>query len=197
MAREDAEAAEIEPYTAEELAAMLDRANRPPAPVKEGEEPEADYRELVPLVALVALGGIRLGEAARMTFEDVWRVAGHIEVSVAKSKTRSRRLSTMCPALAQWLEPHRGSTALLWSYGLQHFHKTFERMLAELGIPVRRNALRHGFVSAHYSMHADEGLTAKEAGNSPAVVHANYKGLMTKKDGRRGSTLHQSGPEMC
>jgi len=202
MAREDAEAAEIEPYTAEELAAMLDRANRPPAPVKEGEEPEADYRELVPLVALVALGGIRLGEAARMTFEDVWRVAGHIEVSVAKSKTRSRRLSTMCPALAQWLEPHRGSTALLWSYGLQHFHKTFERMLAELGIPVRRNALRHGFVSAHYSMHADEGLTAKEAGNSPAVVHANYKGLMTKKDGeawfnitpeRPGNVLMLSG----
>jgi integrase len=183
MAREDADAAEIKPYTAEELAAMLERASRPPAPVNEGEKPQADYRPLLPIIALVALGGIRLGEAARMTFEDVWRVSGHVEVSVAKSKTRSRRLSTMCPALAAWLEDYRDSTGPLWKYGLQHFHKAFERMLAELEIPVRRNALRHGFVSAHYALHADEGFTAKEAGNSPAIVHANYRSLMTKAQG--------------
>ena len=107
MGRELAEAAEIAPYTAEELQAMLDRASKAPAPVKEGEKPEADYRHLLPIIALVALGGIRLQEATRLTWENVWRVAGHIEVSVAKSKTRSRRLSTMCASLAQWLEPYR------------------------------------------------------------------------------------------
>ena len=106
MAHEEAEQAEIKPYTAKELQAMLDRASRQPTPVKEGEEgePKADYRPMLPVIALVALGGIRLGEAVRMSFEDVWRIEGHIEVSVSKSKTRSRRLSTLCPALAAWLK---------------------------------------------------------------------------------------------
>ena len=183
MKHEDAEAGDIECYTAEELRAMLERASKQPAPVKEGEEPEADSRHLTPIIALVALGGIRLGETARMTFADVWHVEGHIEVTVAKSKNRSRRLSTMCPALAQWLEPYRSRTGPLWTQCLDHFHRAFERMLGELEIPVRRNALRHGFVSAHYALHADEGLTAKEAGNSPAMVHKNYMSLMTRKQG--------------
>ena len=43
--------------------------------------------------------------------------------------------------------------------------------------------MRHGFVSAHFALYSDEGLTSKEAGNSPDMVHKNYKGLMTKKDG--------------
>jgi integrase len=183
MEREDSEPGEVACYTAAELRAMLDRASRQPAPVKEGQEPEADCRDLLPVVVLIALGGIRLQEATRLTWQDVWHVEGHIEVSVSKSKTRSRRLSTMCPALAAWLEGYQERTGPLWKYGLQHFHKTFERMLAGLEIPVRRNALRHGFVSAHYALYADEGLTAKEAGNSPGVVHANYKGLMTKAQG--------------
>jgi hypothetical protein len=55
-------------------------------------------------------------------------------------------------------------------------------MLVELEIPVRRNGLRHGFCTFHYALHADEGLTAKEAGNSPSVVHACYKGLATKQE---------------
>ena len=194
MGREVAEPGDIECYTAEELRAMLERASKRPEPPKEGQEPEADYRHLLPIVALVGLGGVRLQEATRLTWEDIWHVEGHIEVSVAKSKTRSRRLSTMCPSLAQWLEPHRSSTGPLWTYGLQHFHKTFERMLADLKIPARRNALRHGFVSAHYAFHADEGLTAKEAGNSPGVVHANYKGLMTKAQGEAWFNVAPSRP---
>jgi integrase len=183
MAREDADAAEIEPYTAEELQAMLDRASKVPSPVKEGEESEADYRPLLPIIALVALGGIRLEESTRLDWEDVWHIAGHIEVSVVKSKTRSRRLVTIGTALAAWLEDYRDSTGPLWAYGLAHLHKSFEKMLAELEIPVRRNALRHGFISAHYAAHSNEGLTARLAGNSPEVVHSNYISLMTKQQG--------------
>jgi integrase len=183
MAREIAEPADIELYAAAELQAMLDRASRQPMPAKKGEKPEADYRPLLPIIALVALGGVRLQEAARMTFADVWHVEGHIEVPAGKSKTRARRLSTMPASLTQWFESYRGCSGPMWAHCLDHFHRAFEAMLGELKIPVRRNALRHGFVSAHYALYSDEGLTAKEAGNSPAMVHRHYKGLLTKKQG--------------
>jgi hypothetical protein len=49
-------------------------------------------------------------------------------------------------------------------------------------IPARRNGLRHGFVSFHFAMNANENLTAAEAGNSPGMVHKNYKGLATKTE---------------
>jgi integrase len=183
MAREIAEPEDIALYTSGELQAMLERASRAPKAVKEGEEPEPAYRHLVPLIALVGLGGIRLQEAARMTWEDVWHVEGHLEVPAGKSKTRSRRLSTMCESLRQWLEPNRDTLGPLWAHCMDYFHREFERMLAELKTPIRRNGLRHGFVSAHYALYSDEGLTAKESGNSPAMVHKHYKGLMTAKQG--------------
>jgi integrase len=183
MTHEVAEPEDIDLYTAPELQAMLDRASRQPKPAMKGKEPEADYRHLLPLIALVGLGGVRLQEAARMTFADVWHVEGHIEVRAGRSKTRARRLSTMPASLAQWLEPYRECSGPVWTHCLDHFHRAFESMMGELKITVRRNALRHSFISAHYAVHSDEGLTAKEAGNSPGIVHKNYKGLLTKADG--------------
>jgi hypothetical protein len=112
-------------------------------------------------------------------------VDGHVEISVAKSKTRARRLVTINPALAAWLEPYRACSGPLWTECLDHFHQTCGAMLAELKIPARRNGLRHGFVCAHYALHAGEGLTVKEAGNSPAMVHENYKGLLTRRRAER------------
>jgi integrase len=170
MTREVAEPEDIEFYTARELDAILSAAGGKP-----------DFKALIPVVAMIALGGIRLQEAVRLTWEDVWHVDGHIEISVAKSKTRSRRLVTICPTLAAWLEPYRASSGPLWTQCLDHFHRMFEAVLEELKTSARRNGLRHGFVSAHYALYSDEGLTAKEAGNSPQVVHGNYKGLLTRK----------------
>jgi integrase len=175
MEREEDEPQETGFYSPKELAAMLDRANKQPKAKK------LDYRELVPMIAIRALSGIRLEEAARLTWEDVFRVVGHIEVSALKSKTRSRRLVTVCSALAQWLAPYKEHSGPIWTACLDHFHRAFERLLKELKIPVQRNGLRHGFATYHFALHADEGLTAKESGNSPQIVHGRYKGLATKQ----------------
>ena len=167
MTREVYEPEEIGFYSPTELSAMLEKT----------------HARLRPVVALIALGGVRLQEAVRLTWEDVFKVEGHVEISSAKSKTRSRRLVTIGPALAGWLEPYRNHSGLIWTECLDKFHSDFNELRGSLKIPAKRNGLRHGFCTFHYALHSDEGLTAKEAGNSPAMVHGSYKGLATKKDG--------------
>jgi integrase len=183
LKHENADVEVIECYTARELRAMLERATKQPEPPNKGEEPEADYRALLPVLALAGLAGMREKEIMRLTWQDVFRVPGHIEVGALKSKTRSRRLIEVCASLGQWLEPYRGHTGAISTLDYKQFHEAFLRLRGDLKIQHRRNGLRHSFVSAHYAMHGDEGRTAQQAGNSPAMVHKNYKGLMTKKDG--------------
>jgi hypothetical protein len=45
--------------------------------------------------------------------------------------------------------------------------------------------LRHAFVTYHFALHANENLTAAEAGNSPAMIHAHYKGLAAKAEAEK------------
>jgi integrase len=180
---ENADVEVIECYTPTELRKMLLRASKQPEAPKDGEQPEADFRNLLPVLALAGLAGLREKEILRLTWDDVFRVPGHVEVGALSSKTRSRRLVEICASLGQWLEPYRAHTGAIWPKGYQRFHADFAALRTDLEIKHRRNGLRHSFVSAHYAMHGDEGRTAQQAGNSPAMVHKNYKGLMTKNDG--------------
>jgi integrase len=174
MAQESYEPESIEFYSPAELSSLLQGA---------GEKPE--FKGLVPVIALCGLAGLRLQEAVRLTWTDVFHVAGHVEISRTKSKTRARRLVAVCPALAQWLEPYRACEGPVWPGSLDFFHSRFGDLRETLGIPARRNGLRHGFVSYHFALHSNENLTAAEAGNSPAMIHAHYKGLATKKEAER------------
>jgi hypothetical protein len=45
--------------------------------------------------------------------------------------------------------------------------------------------MRHAFCSYHFALHANENLTAQQAGNSPAMIHGHYKGLATKAEAEK------------
>ena len=47
------------------------------------------------------------------------------------------------------------------------------------------NGLRHSFCSFHFALHANETLTAAQAGNSPAMIHQHYKGRATKAEAEK------------
>jgi integrase len=143
---------------------------------------EAADADLLPVLALGALGGLRPEEAQRLTWEDVWRVPGHIEVKPAKAKTRRRRLVEMVPALAAWLRPYQQRTGPLWHLGVDRYQERFGELRAALQIPSRPNGLRHAFCTYHFALHANENLTAQQAGNSPAMIHQHYKGLATRTE---------------
>ena len=182
---ETVDSGDIDFYRPAELQAMLDRARQAPKPPAAGEVPEADYCALLPVIALNGLAGLRVEEILRADWADIWRVPGHIEVAARKAKTRARRLVEICPALAAWLVPFKDFSGPVWSASCDCFHENLTRLRESLGIPVRRNGFRHAFVTFHYALHANEILTAAQAGNSPAMVHQHYKGLATKADAEK------------
>ena len=62
--------------------------------------------------------------------------------------------------LAEWLEPYRAHSGLVWNKSLCLFHDDFGTLRDTLKIPAGRNGLRRGFVSFHFALNANENLTA-------------------------------------
>jgi integrase len=170
MRPERANNGEIHFYTPGEFRALLEAAEGP----------------MRAMIAIGGLAGLRTTELLRLDWADVRRVKGHIEVTAGKAKTRQRRLVEICPALAAWLQPFRTFTTgklctlheITWQ---QHFVKLCEKA----GVERKPNGLRHAFCTYHFAAHANENLTAQQAGNSPAMVHAHYKGLATKAEAEK------------
>ena len=135
-----------------------------------------------PIIALQGLAGLRQAEALRLTWRDVFATAGHVTISATKSKTRSRRLVAIVPALGEWLRPYRQCEGPIWGQGVDTFQETFAALRESLKIPAKRNGLRHAYCTFHFALHANENLTAQMAGNSPQQIHSAYKGLATKKE---------------
>jgi integrase len=170
MRPEHANNGEVQFYTPKEFRALLESAEGP----------------MRAMVALSGLAGLRTQELLRLDWADVWRVRGHIEVTAGKSKTRQRRLVEIVPALAAWLGQFRTFTTgkvctlheITWQ---QHFVELCEKA----GVSRKPNGLRHAFCSFHFALNANENLTAAQAGNSPAMVHAHYKGLATKAEAKK------------
>jgi integrase len=170
MAREIVEKSETDFYRPKELQTLLAKADK----------------DLLPVIALGGLGGLRVEEIMRLEWADVWRGEGqHIEISAKNAKTRQRRLVEMCSALVEWLKPYQKKTGKVFGAGINVFHWRLAKWREQWKIPARRNGLRHAFCTYHFALHSNENLTAAQAGNSPAMIHAHYKGLATKADAEK------------
>ncbi len=170
MRPEHANTAEIAFYTPKEFRALLEVA-------------EDSMRAIV---AIGGLAGLRTAELLRLDWSDVWRVPDHIEISSGKSKTRQRRLVEVCPGLSAWLEPFRTLTSgKLWTFHEITFQQYFRDLCEQAKVKRKANGLRHAFCTYHFALHANENLTAAQAGNSPAMIHAHYKGLATKAEAEK------------
>jgi integrase len=138
--------------------------------------------ELVPVIALGGLGGLRREEILRLDWADVWRVKGKVEVSKRIAKGRKRRLVDICSALGAWLRPYRNATGPVWSKSPDALEEALAGLRDGAGISARRNGLRHSFITFHMGLHCNENLTAAEAGNSPQMIHDHYRALATRKE---------------
>ncbi|MGO9477299.1 MAG: tyrosine-type recombinase/integrase [Limisphaerales bacterium] len=170
MRPERANTAEIQFYTPREFAVLLGTANA----------------TLRPIIAIGGLAGLRTAELLRLDWADVWRVPRHIEVTAGKAKTRQRRLVEIGPALAAWLQPFRANTdGKLWNLHESKFQQHFMELCKDAEVTRKTNGLRHAFCTYHFAANANENQTAQQAGNSPAQIHAHYKGLATKTEAKK------------
>ena len=180
MRREHADNGEVEFYTSKEFRALLETAEGP----------------MRAMVAIGGLAGLRTAEILRLTWQDVWRVPGHIEITAGKSKTRQRRLVEVCPALAGWLEPFRGFTGKVCPITAASvdviWQQQFLKLCDDAKVSRKRNGLRHAFCTYHFAAYANENQTAQQAGNSPAMIHGHYKGLATKAEAEKWFSVQPS-----
>jgi integrase len=175
MQKEQLDTAATDFYRPAEFRALLEAAEGPMRAV----------------IALQGLAGLRLEEALRLTWANVFTIPGHVEITAQNAKTRRRRLVEICPALAGWLEPFRAKEGRVWDQTatLNGFVSAFSRLRGPLKIPSRRNGLRHAFITFYMALHNNENLVAALAGTSPSMVHQHYRGLAVRSEAEKWFTV--------
>jgi integrase len=141
--------------------------------------------DLLPYVAIGLFAGLRPSEIERLDWSDINFKSGLIKVEAVKGtrrNTRRRRFVKIMPNLREWLTPFRklkGHVA-----PPENFRWFFERARkrAELLEHWKGDAMRHSFASYHLARFKDEKALALEMGNSPDVIIARYRELVTPKD---------------
>lgn len=139
--------------------------------------------ELVPALALCGFAGIRPEEVKRLGWESIHLDEGHIEIRAAMAKTKVRRLIPITDNLRAWLLPHRKASGPVQPFS--NLCNQFLKLARRLGMPWKRNGLRHSFISYRVALTRDVASVAIEAGNSPAIISRNYLKCVTAEEAGR------------
>jgi len=130
---------------------------------------------LRPYLAIGAFAGLRTAELQRLEWSEIDLDRGFITVAASKAKTRQRRLVPISDNLKLWLAPLRQAS------GPVCHHERPQRPLADLceGFVWVKNGLRHSYISYRLAILHDTARVALEAGNSPDIIFAHYRELVT------------------
>jgi len=141
--------------------------------------------ELKPVVAIQALCGLRVAEAARLKWSDVMLSEGgnFVRVSADAAKTSRRRLTPMPDGLAEYLKVARRDEGFVYLAGkgsvdaLQKAMVAFRRSL--VGVAWHRNAMRASALSYRLALTRDAAATAFDMGTGATILMRDYRELTT------------------
>jgi len=130
---------------------------------------------LRPFLAIGAFAGLRMAELQRLDWNEIDLDRGFITVAASKAKTRQRRLVPISDNLKLWLAPCKRA------FGPVCAHKRPQIAAAALcdGFVWAKNGLRHSYISYRLAILHDTARVALEAGNSPEMIFAHYRELVT------------------
>ena len=158
--------ADIEVFTAPELRKILHAAT-----------PKA-----ATCIALQAFAGVRSEELLRLTWTDLERRKGFIEITAGKAKTAQRRLIPIAPNLAEWLADAPRVGQRVWPHSKPFLFEAMRNATAKALVAWKANGLRHSFITYRLAATKDVAEVALEAGNSAAMIFRHYRELATEAE---------------
>jgi integrase len=147
--------------------------------------------EMVPWLAIGGLAGLRSAELGRLNWSEVNLAERYIEITAAKAKTAARRLAPITDNLAAWLARYAKPAGKVtgfesWWNQIPKLVEEINRVRHERGNPAKfvwkHNGLRHSFCSYRLASIKNAAQVALEAGNSPQMIFAHYRQLVTESE---------------
>lgn len=178
--RPSTEDAEVEIFTVEETARLLEHA---------------DDFGLLPYIAIGLFAGLRASELQRLGWSAVRLSERSIVVGSGVAKKRSRRVVEINDTLAGWLALCKARSPIMPTKRPEQLYDKIGELATAAKVKWKGNGLRHSFGSYHLALHGDAVKTAFQMGNSPEIVHNHYKGLVVNGDVERYWKLKPSKAE--
>jgi integrase len=157
---------------------------------------EATEGQMQLAIALGAFTGIRSAEMLRLSWEDFNWAEEVIDLGSDQTKTASRRLVPILPALKAWVAPHAKKYGRVFSYSLaaclaEAFGTAAKkaskrRKMIDSDAPAlkwKQNALRHSYGSYRLAVLLNAAQVSLEMGNSPQKLHKHYRKVVTPAQG--------------
>lgn len=142
--------------------------------------------ELLPVFSIAAFSGIRSAEIHRLTWGDIKK--DHIVVSADQSKTASRRIVPILPALKAWLgKVTKGEKdeRICKAFSFESaFARAMTAAIRAAGVAPVHNGFRHSFCTYRLADIQNTAQVALEAGNSPTMLFRHYRELATRKEAK-------------
>ena len=157
----------------------------------------ADEYDMVAYVALGVFAGLRPEKELRaLDWSKVSLPEHTIRIDASLAKTRQRRVVEVSDALAAYLTPHAKRHGPVVDLDAQEFRRRWEACRCDAGIvPWPHDVMRHTFATYHLAAFNDIGKLSLQMGNSPHVIHSNYKGLVSKADAARFWSLRPAAKD--
>ena len=156
-------------------------------------------------IAIGAFAGIRQAEILRLRWENFNWEEQVIDLGSEQTKTASRRLVPILPALTAWITPHRKAHGRLFPFDEDTgFHRVYKSVVKKVNaarpedqrdFKWKKNALRHSYASYRLAMVEDVAKVSLEMGNSPQKVFNNYRKVVTKSQATAWFGIIPSAPE--
>jgi integrase len=140
-----------------------------------------DRETMIPYLAIAAFCGLRAAEIARLDWSEVHLTGAEhfIEVKAAKAKTASRRTVPIPDNCALWLAPLASPSGPVCQFERPD-KQCFQYLAPAAKMEWKHNALRHSFISYRLAIIKNVHQVSLEAGNSPQMVFAHYRQLVTE-----------------